>query len=571
MTRGQAPSPSRRAVLRHAAILGAAAWAPAFRFGTEAENSCPDLPGFPSEIERWRQAYANWSGQIVVDDVWTCAPRTSQDILDLADWAAASGHRLRPQGASHGWSPLIMSGSESCREPVVLVSTRDHLTGMSWVAGSPGQVRVEPGASLEQLLGFLGAAGFGFANTPAIGEITVGGMLAIGAHGTSVPTAGDGDPIVSHGSICDRVVSITVVGWARTIGRHRLVTIPRHSPAAHATIASLGRCFVTEVVLQGEPDNRLRCVSRLDIEAAELFAPPEKGGRSLSSFLDQSGRVEAIWFPFTERPWVKIWEIAPTRPLTSRPTNGPYNYPFADNIPKELSDLATLAVTGHPEVAPVMGQMMLAATVAGLTTSASWDLWGPSRDLLLYTKASTMRARALGHVVLARRADVQRVLHGLWQEYEKVIEEHQARDEFPINMPVEVRVTGLDAGNAITSAATVPALSPLAPVKGRPELDTAVYFNSLSLTGTPGLDAAWAQLERALVRRFGGSGTVIRPEWSKGWAHGDSGAWTDEGALRGWIPDGFGRGAWARAVQSLDRLDPHGVFSNPFLDGLLAA
>jgi len=544
---------------------------PSFRVGAGERSRRHDLPGFPGSVPRWRQRVENWSGHLVVDDVWTCAPRTIPEVLLVADWAAANGYRLRPRGASHNFSPLALTGAEAPQDRVVVVSTTEHLNRMSLVDDQPGQVRVEPGVRLGELLEFIGSHGLGFTNTPAIGEVTVGGMLAIAAHGSSVPTSGNpAGRDRSHGSISDHVVEIQVVAWDERRRQHRLLDIPRHDPEAAAVLTNLGRCFVTSVVLQAAQDVHLRCASSVAIDVDELLGAPERGGRSFQSFLEQSGGVEVIWFPFTGQPWLKTWTVEPHRPSDSRQTVAAYNYPFADRLPGPLTDIAAGAIVNRPDAAPLLGRAMRATVAAGLRATAGSDLWGPSRHLQLYTRPSAIRARMSGHAVLARRCDVQSIVHVFHSRFTSLIEEHRARGSHPVNMPVGIRATGLDHGAVTGRGSVVPTLSPLAPIADRPELDTAVWFNSLSLTGTPHLDAFWAELEAWLLRDLSELDVVVRPEWSKGWAYGLDGAWTDHAALSGWIPNSFGRANWDRAVTSLNALDPNGVFSNPFLDRLLA-
>ncbi|MDX1509883.1 MAG: cholesterol oxidase substrate-binding domain-containing protein [Nitriliruptorales bacterium] len=570
MTRGRAPSPSRRRLLRNAAIVGASAWVPAFRHAEGDERTCADPPDFPGHVERWRQGFTNWSGGIVVDDVWTCAPRDAREVLDVADWAAAHGYRLRARGAGHNWSPLVLDGSEQCDDRVVLVSTVEHLTGTSLVPGRPGQVRVAPGVSVEALMNYLAPHGLGLTSAPTVGDVTVGGMLAIAAHGSSLP-ARDEDPVTgtTYGSFSDRVVEITVVAWDRRRARHRLLAIPRHSPAARAVLANLGRVFVTSVVIQAAEDVNLRCESRFDVPISELLGPPDRGGRSFASFLDETGRVEVLWFPFTEEPWLKTWSVRPERPLLSRSVDGPYNYPFTDNYPDPIAELVADMMAGNSSAGETMGPVMRAVTMAGITATASHDLWGPARHLLLYTRSTTLRADMTGHAVLVRRRDVQSVLHVFHEVFTTLLEEHRARGSFPVNMPVEIRACGLDSGEAVTRGAAIPTLSPMAPVRGRPELDIAVWLNSVSLTVTPDRHGFRAELEERLLHELGRLDVVVRPEWSKSWGYGDDGPWTGSDAFAGWIPRSFGRGDWARAVASLAWMDPNGVFSSPFLDGLL--
>jgi hypothetical protein len=66
----------------------------------------------------------------------------------------------------------------------------------------------------------------------------------------------------------------------------------------------------------------------------------------------------------------------------------------------------------------------------------------------------------------------------------------------------------------------------------------------------------------------------VRPEWSKAWACTGAGPWTDAAILGSTIPATVSAGqasgdGWSAAVSILGSYDPHGVFSNPFLDTLL--
>ena len=66
-------------------------------------------------------------------------------------------------------------------------------------------------------------------------------------------------------------------------------------------------------------------------------APAGSGGKTFTSYLNSAGRVEAIWFPFTQTPWLKVWTPTPVKPPESREVSGPYNYFFSDAIPEEVT------------------------------------------------------------------------------------------------------------------------------------------------------------------------------------------------------------------------------------------
>ena len=75
-------------------------------------------------------------------------------------------------------------------------------------------MRVQTGATMEALLTALETDGLGLTATPAPGDLTVGGVLAIDGHGTAVPETGETKPAGhTYGSISNLVQQITAVVW----------------------------------------------------------------------------------------------------------------------------------------------------------------------------------------------------------------------------------------------------------------------------------------------------------------------------------------------------------------------
>ncbi|WP_441251522.1 cholesterol oxidase substrate-binding domain-containing protein [Kitasatospora sp. McL0602] len=586
------------------AALGGAGWLLRGVVGPDSAQAVGTAPPtLPGGLVPYQQVYENWAGEIRTDALWVCAPSAPQQVADLADWAVANGWRLRAQGQRHGWAPLTVAAGEPGSSQVLLVDTTRYLTAVS-LSGSTA-VRVQTGASMESLLAYLAAHGLGVAACPAPGDLTVGGVLAIGGHGTAVPA--DGEPPVpgqGYGSLSNQVLSLTAVVHDPVAGRYVLRTFDRTEADSAAFLVHLGRAFLTEVVLQAGADRALRCVSRVDIPATELFAAPGSpaaaGGRTFADQVARTGRVEAIWFAFTANPWLKTWEPTPTRPFLSHEVSAPYNFPFSDNIPQPVAELAGQLVGGSWGLAPLFGQLQYLITKIGLTADLTdlllapgllrsllsgdtlthllagglrSDLWGASRHLLQYVRPTTLRVTANGYAIHARRADLQWVISQFTGYYQQLLGEYQARGEFPINGAVEIRVTGLDdpAASGVPGARP-PLLSALRPRADRPEWDTAVWLDILTLPNTPGLHRFCRDLEQHLLGVFDGSRAGLRVEWSKGWAYTADAAWADTDVLGRTIPDSLragGGGGWDEAVAVLDRHDPYRVFGNPFLDGLL--
>ncbi|WP_407655506.1 cholesterol oxidase substrate-binding domain-containing protein [Burkholderia alba] len=572
--------PSRRAFLSDMAKLAAAGvvagWTPIYQIAAHAQTALPTPPDFPADIALYKQAFQNWSGEIAVSNVWTAAPRSADDVVAIVNWARANGFRIRPRGHMHNWSPLTIAPGGAPAQVVLLDTTRSLTAVAVDTSSSPARVTAQTGVSLESLLATLEQYNLGVTAAPAPGDITLGGALAIGAHGTAVPATGESpQPGHTYGSLSNLVLSLTAVVFDPDKQRYGLRTFQRTDPEIGAFLAHVGRAFIVEVTLEAGPNQRLRCQSFVDIPASELFASAGSRGRTVASFLERSGRMEAIWFPQTASPWLKVWTPTPSKPFLSRAVTKPYNYPFSDSIPQSLSDLIKrIVIGGERYLTPLFGQTQLAIATAGLGLTLSADIWGWSRTVLQYIRPTTLRVTANGYAVLARYADVQRVIHEFVQFYQQRVDVYKARGEYPMNGPLEIRVTGLDQP-ADAGAGAVPAsLSALKPRPDHPEWTVAVWFDILTLPGTPSANTFYREVEQWMLSNYTGSYATLRPEWSKGWGYTDTAAWDDDTMLGTTIPNLHREGqpaasGWDAARNTLNRYDPHRIFSSPLLDRLL--
>ncbi|PUB24521.1 FAD binding domain-containing protein [Promicromonospora sp. AC04] len=536
-------------------------------------------PELPAGLLPYLSPYINWAGEITHAGLWACAPRTGQDLADLANWAWANGWRLRARGKSHNWSPLTITSDTEHDAQVLLLDTTKHLTHMELTTppdGAPGAVRAQTGVTLETLLAFLADNGLGVTNTPAPGELTLGGTLAIDAHGTSVPADGEpARPGHTYGSLSNLVLSLTAVVWDPDQDAYVVRTFRRGTDEeCEALAAHLGRGLVVEAEIQVGEEIPLRCQSRVDLTADELFAAPGSAlaarGNTFADFMAESGRVETIWFAFTDRPWLKVWSLSPERPLTSRQVYAPYNYPFSDVIPTPVSRLVGLLVGGSWHLAPVLGAAQYTVAATGLTATFATDLWGPAYTLQFYLRPTTLRETANGYGILTSRADVQRVVSEFAAFYQERLTAWAAAGRFPVNGQVEIRVSGLDQpDDSAAPGARPPLLSVVRPHPDHPEFDCAVWVDVLTQPTSPGAHEFYQELEDFLMSTFDGGYALTRVEWSKGWGYTDTAAWADEQVIESAVPASYGVGQWSEAVAILDRLDPHGVFGNGFTDRLV--
>jgi FAD/FMN-containing dehydrogenase len=571
--------PSRRTFLATAAAVGAAgalAWTPAFRAtpaSAQATSAAP--PNFPSSISLYQQAYQNWAGMIVIDDVWTCAPASASDVVTLANWANANGYRLRAKGMSHGWSPIVLPAG-STGAGYLLLDTTQHLTSVSIAAGSPATVTAQAGITMDSLTTALAAAGYGLCAIPAPGDITLGGALAINAHGSAIPGTGE-TPLSgqTYGSLSNLILSLTAVVWNSAQNQYVLKTFERSDPDIRAFLAHLGRAFITQVTVQVAASQTVRCQSWVDVSAADLFAPPATAGSSsFASYVDGAGRIEAIWFPFTDTPWLKVWTLAPSKPLFSVKVTSPYNYSFTNSVTTAENTFFDEVATGVTSGTPAYEDVAISLVDTGLVFTGTWDIWGQWQDVLLYVKPTTVRIVEAGFAIITSRANIQQVVSDFYTQYTSRLAYYQGLGQYPMNGPVEIRVTGLDnPADALVTGAQSPILSSVRPRPDQPGWDVAVWLDMGTLPVTPGFAQFYTDMESWIWSHYTGSYATVRPEWSKAWACTSAAPWTNATILGSTIPAAVSAGqsssnGWSTAASILTSYDPNSVFSNPFLDTL---
>lgn len=547
------------------------------------------IANFPSEITVYKQLYENWSGESRFENAWTAVPKTQEQVLKIINWAVENGYKVRPKGMSHNWSPLMLDDHDKVTK-VVLVDMPSYINKVSIDAN--GIVTADAGIQMEALLTAMENRGRGFIATPAPGDITLGGVLAINGHGTAVPAKGESKQTGhSYGSISNSIVSITAAVYDSAQRKYIAKTFYRNDPDIRAFMVSLGRAYILSAQLQTGVNQYLRCESITDIHQQELFAPNKDSGRTFSALMDQAGRVEAIWFPFTDYPWIHVWSVCPKRPLTSRIAYQPFNYWFSDNLIKPLTDLIQKIIVNKSEyLTPSFGQLQLEITklglqgsplsqiatilTGGLVSTQTKDLWGASKNLLLYVKPTTLRVTANGYAVLTSRDNVQRVISDFCTEYSSRVKQYQRLNRYPMNGPVEIRVTGLDHPNdSIIPNAQTAALSAIKPCPDHPEWDCAVWFDILTLPGTPNAAPFYTEIEQWMSQHYQGD-SLMRPEWSKGWGYTNNKAWDSQSYFDQEIPRVHAHGQpeelTIRSVtQIFKKYDPYALFTSPLIEKIL--
>ena len=519
--------------------------------------------------------FTNWSEGISVPGMLAAEVTSAEEIVTLANWASVAGRTLRPFGHKHGWSPLVITKDTKPDDNVVLIDTSklDAMT-IEESHSDYGTVRVGTGATVEDLYLFLEDRGWAFQNTPAPGQLSIGGVLAIDAHGTGVPYDGSTESPHLAGSMSNLVLSFEAVVWDDDKEAYAVTTFSRNHPDADALLAHLGRTIITEVVLQVVPNYFLRCVSRTDIKWRDVFDTNRNDSPfCVSNLLDKYGRVEVIWYPYTKKPWLKYWENTPEPPEGSRVVFHPYNYAFSDSLPQEVSDYIKKILEGHTELVPLFSKAFYLFTVRGLKGlvppyDQSHDIWGSAWNLLVYIKDSTLRVTANGYVIHVARSKVRTVVRRFAKKYNQLLNSYQENDKYPMAGPVEVRVTGLEDVTDLHVDGNLkpPSISALTKsMNASGKVDTAVWFDILTFPGQPDSNEFYQEIEQWFLDNY--DVESVRCEWSKGWAYTNEGAWTNEDYLHNTIPQAFAHTprSWDSTKEVLNKYDPKGIYTNPFL------
>jgi FAD/FMN-containing dehydrogenase len=540
-------------------------------------NTVP-LPNFPREIDVFQQRYKNWSCEIDVKSVWTCLPKTPFEITAVVNWAYKNNFKIRPKGKMHNWAPFTISNNIDPSTKVVLIDMVSFLTKISIdKSQTPNTVTAQTGITMDSLLAQLEDDGLGFTATPATGNLSLGGVLAINGHGAAIAPLNKKNATLgqSYGSLSNLIVSLTAIIWDYESNQYILKIFKRSDPHCKAFLVHLGRAFIVEATLQVVQNQRLRCQSIIGIPAAELFGKGNSSPYNFANFAEKTGRVEAILFPFTEKPWLKVWSsTGDKKPDSSMLVDSPYNYPFSDNISEKTYQFIDSIISGNLSITPAFGKLGYFITSVGLQYNNAFDLWGWSKNLMLYIKPTTLRMAENGYVIITKRENIQRVINEFYSQYCFLINKYSSQNQYPINGPIEIRVTGLDDPKDIMNpCAESPLLSAIKICSDNNEWDVGVWIDILTLPGTPFSNQFYQEIEEWFFYNYTGTYATVRVEWSKGWGFTRSSAWSNVNVLEKRIPNSLSNGEtsndnWEMACSILNYYDPHRIFTSQLHDSL---
>ncbi len=533
----------------------------------------PPPPNFPPHImlDNNRHTYRNWCWDIEVDNVWIAIPNSYEQVREIADWAVYQSYKIRPVGMMHNWSPIVMDkGATAPVANILLVSTQLlNRQQFAWQGDIP-TATFGTGVTIETATDYLEgqdnkgkglAPGFSFINMTGPGDISLGGALAVGAHGTSIPIeANPADRL--GGSLSNLILSFTaVVSDPANPGKHILKTFLRSDADAPAFLVNLGRAFIVEVTLRVVPNYYLNQTNHF-VPIASAFCAPEFSGlpRSLHKYVEKSGRVEVIWFPGTEFAWVKTWDEVDA--LVGNTTRQPYNENFTF-----LSDARNIYVRNLLKSKPWLNPAYFTTALNHVRNNAYKQLSGTSRNMLLYVKPSTLRLTALGYCIQISRADIQVSVHDFIQGFNSIMKGYPLK--YPVSGAVELRFTSMDLTDQLgMGEVQPPSFSASRSVKAAdPSLDTVFWADILSIPGiNENTYPFFAEMEQWIFDRWGDK---VRPEWSKGWACTTEGEmWKNPDVIQR-IKTTYYADTYEYTRSTLAKYDQNHIYTNNFLEVLL--
>ncbi|MFI5777539.1 D-arabinono-1,4-lactone oxidase [Nocardia sp. NPDC051570] len=121
-------------------------------------------------------SWVNWAGDEKCAPAEIASPRTAEEVGELLVRAEAAGQTVRVAGAGHSFTDTVLTDG--------LLLRLSQLNRILRVDRSSGLVRVEAGATLNELSHALHPLGLAFPNLGDIDVQTIAGATATGTHGT---------------------------------------------------------------------------------------------------------------------------------------------------------------------------------------------------------------------------------------------------------------------------------------------------------------------------------------------------------------------------------------------------
>jgi len=397
----------------------------------------------------WR----NWMGNLTCAPRDRVAPRTADELARVVREAAAGGRRVRMAGTGHSWMPLVPTDD-------VLVSTR-RLDRLVDVRGDT--ITVEAGMELRALLRHAARAGLTVTGASMLREVSVGGLVATGSHGTGM----------RYGALCDHVEAAELID-----GRGERVSLRRADARLRAARIGLGAAGCLHTLT-------FRFPRRFNVAIVEELPPLDQAQRAMIRMARSHDFLSFYWGPTSDRAWIYRGDRTSARP----------DWSLRARLAERLRERACRGAYGavvlsamgeHPRITPAAlrtGLDLVCVPHREVRTSAH-----ALHPLRVFPKlwdsawAVPLEAAEAAFATIRRR-----------------IGERAARGEYPVNIVVHARF--VKGGDAL-----------LSPTLGR----DCAFIEMVTSVNAPGAQVFYSDIGGELMERFD-----ALPHWGKKFHHLD--------------------------------------------------
>lgn len=121
---------------------------------------------------------------------------------------------------------------------------------------------------------------------------------------------------------------------------------------------------------------------------------------------------------------------------------------------------------------PILAQAQYTVALTLTKATLSEDIWGKSKNTMLFIEPTTLLGTASGHVVITKRENVQEVLSILAEIYESVQNDYAELLQYPIGGHMEARLTSLDR----PVSGEISSLSPIQSIPNYSNYNLAIWL-----------------------------------------------------------------------------------------------
>lgn len=328
-------------------------------------------------------------------------PDTLRSLKQIVRQTANEGHRMRAAGTGHSWSPLVPVGPGD----TIIVMTK--LSDVLSIDEDQGRVTVECGITIGQLTLKLREKGLTLYSPTLFPDVTVGGVISTGAHGTDI----------NVGNFADQIVAMTIITWDGT--ERTLTEDDDDFPAAQVALGTLG--IVYSVTLKVERN--------FSVYVDERKIPVRYVLEEVDDLIQSYAFVEIFWYPFQDHMWLYLMQRTGVPPDNTT------------RLQRAMTSLrGTIEDRAGEAILPYISRF-----APGLTPALSWFASTVSREVTQSVQLASDAFHFQRGYVASLDMDYAvpaTYTSQAWRDGISLVEEYARANVYPLNLALHCRFTG---------------------------------------------------------------------------------------------------------------------------------